>query len=211
MYPEQTIQIVAFLSIAGVLASVFISLKLWRVYKIVRDKSLLLMSFGLLVYGIALFLESIGNLYLGHFASSLHSRRPVEITTLIIHRGSMLSLPLYMISYVLFAVSHYVGSLDVSSSGSRSYILLPVIVLMYLDMNVLSLLVLIIAAYAVLVEYGRASYPTLLFYLLIGLSHLIPLLVFTSGGLAWWTVPLSTSLRGLAPLTLLIISTVKRG
>ncbi len=206
MLPSSFLYVSSVAALAGTASSLVIFARLRETSRVIGDESVMLAALGILVFGVALALEAVGNALLHPaFPQPFLGKRPAQVTALIVNRGTLLSLPLYMVSYVLMAVSQYVGSVDVRP-GRHAAVVLPAILLVYVDINMLSLAVLAAASYMAIVKYGRASLPSAAFYTASGASHLLPFLLNT-GYLDWWIVPTSTVLRGLAPVLLLALST----
>ncbi len=213
--PVTLLYVASFAAIVGAVSTVYAVVRLWRLYRLLDDKSFSILALGFGAYVVALLLEAVGNLFFHPrgLGGSGMGRRPVEIAELIVNRGSLAALPIYNVAYTLMAVSHYVASIgfeedsSVSTLRERLYAVgVPIILLVYGDLNTLSFLILLAAAYAVLARYGRAGAGAVAFYALAGASHLLPIVCVLAGGFDWWVIPVATVLRGLAPLVLLVVS-----
>lgn len=206
MDPYNLLHLSSTIALIGTLSSVIIFTKLRTTSKILGDKSLMLAALGILVFGLALAVEGLGNIaFQPTFPETIPGKRPVEITSLVINRGTLISLPLYMISYVLMAISHYIGSIEIQPQRKMMAIL-PAIIIVYVDINILSFIVLITASYLAIIKYGKATSPATLFYMITGISHILPAVYTYVGSLEWWLIPLSTILRGTAAILLLTSS-----
>ena len=198
MEPHFLVVVAALAGLTGGFASLYMSLVLRRAGALVSDKGLTLASAALIVYAIAVLLESIVNLLApAHLGPS--PRRPQEILTVVVNRGTLIAIPLYTIAYSLMAISHYVTTFPTESR--RRLYAIPVFILLFIDYNIVDLIVLAIAALLVLSQYGVPRQRTVAFYLTLVASHLLPLIILTNPN-AWWAVPASTILRGVAPLIL---------
>ncbi|MCE4618499.1 MAG: hypothetical protein F7C37_03565 [Desulfurococcales archaeon] len=206
MDPYNLLYLSSAIALIGTISGIIIYTKLRLASRILGDKSLMLAGLGILVFGVALAVEGLGNLaFQPTFPETIPGKRPVEITSLVINRGTLISLPLYMISYVLMAVSHYIGSIEIQPRRKMMAIL-PAIIIVYVDINILSFMVLVAASYLAIVKYGKATSPATLFYMIAGLSHILPAVYTYVGSLEWWLIPLSTILRGIAAILLLASS-----
>ncbi len=206
MDPYNLLYLSSAIALIGTISGIIIYTKLRLASRILGDKSLMLAGLGILVFGVALAVEGLGNLaFQPTFPETIPGKRPVEITSLVINRGTLISLPLYMISYVLMAVSHYIGSIEIQPQRKMMAIL-PAIIIVYVDINILSFMVLVAASYLAIVKYGKATSPATLFYMIAGLSHILPAVYTYVGSLEWWLIPLSTILRGIAAILLLASS-----
>ena len=208
MDPFNLLYLSSIVALIGTISVIIIHIKLRSTSKILGDKSLMLAALGILVFGIALAVEGLGNLALKPtFPENIPGRRSVEITSLMINRGTLISLPLYMISYVLMAVSHYIGSIEIQPQR-RMMALLPAIIIVYVDINILSFIVLGAASFLTIIKYGKVTSPATLFYTIAGISHILPVVYTYMGSLEWWLIPLSTILRGIAATLLLSSSLI---
>lgn len=193
-------------SLAGSLASFYLALLLLRVGRAAGDKGLALSSAAMAVFGVALLLESIVNLAAPVCAGG-RGRRPQEILSILLNRGTLAAIPLYTVSYALMAASHYVSGVPLAGSGgsSRLYASTPIMVLLFVDYNIIDLIVLAAAAALVMGRYGAARLPSVAFYAILGASHATAALLLTGESL-WWAIPVSTMLRGMAPTLLLALT-----
>lgn len=206
MDPYNLLYLSSAIALIGTLSSVIIFSKLRKTSIILGDKSLMLAALGILFFGVALAVEGLGNLaFHPTFPETIPGKRPVEITSLVINRGTLISLPLYMISYVLMAVSHYIGSIEIQPQR-KIMVILPAIIIVYVDINILSFIVLVAASYLAIIKYGKAASPATLFYMIAGISHILPAVYTYVGSLEWWLIPLSTILRGVGAILLLASS-----
>lgn len=132
-----------------------------------------------------------------------------ELLAIMVDQGSLAALPLYTASYVLMAASHYVSGVPVrlesQNEEARLPAAIPVLATVFAEYNLVNLAVLVAATILALREYGAARPVTIVFYSMLALSHALPSLIIL-GYAAWWSVPASTMLRGLAPLTLALAS-----
>ncbi|MCE4620435.1 MAG: hypothetical protein F7C33_05360 [Desulfurococcales archaeon] len=177
-----------------------------RVGRVIGDKGLTLASIAMAVYGLTLLLEALVNSF-APARLAVHGRRPQELLSVLVNRGTLVAIPLYTLSYAFLAASHYVSGTAVegSSRREREYAMIPLFILIFIDYNIIDLIVLAIAAIMVLGRYGSARLPTVLFYAILAASHslAIGLLIASS---SWWIIPASTILRGVAPVALLFSS-----
>ncbi len=169
-----TLLAVALEFIAAVL-SLYVYARLSRVSHALDDKALSLAALGFLVYAAALILEALGNIYALSSAHWILRHRQTEearrLAELLLNRGSITALPIYTVSYVLLAASIYVEHTELP----RTTIIIPVFLTLYVDQNIVNLLVLILTASLTLARYGKARLGGLLFYTLTGTSHLLAL------------------------------------
>ena len=192
-------------SLTGALSSFYISLILHRISKPIGDKGLALYSLAMAIFGLSLLIEAAVNI-LTPIHNARPGRRPQEILVLLVNRGTLIAIPLYTLSYSFMAASHYVSSTITENLGSNKLqtALLPILVLVFVDYNLIDLIVLIIASITVLGKYGVPRLPSIIFYTVLGISHSIAAsLLFLEG--QWWVIPLSTITRSLAPLLLLAL------
>ena len=138
---------------------------------------------------------------------AVHGRRPQELLSVLVNRGTLIAIPLYTLSYAFLAASHYVSGTAVegSSRREREYGMIPLFILIFIDYNIIDLIVLAIAAIMVLGRYGSARLPTVLFYTILAASHSLAIGLLAASS-SWWIVPVSTILRGVAPAVLLFSS-----
>ena len=199
------ILITGLFSLAGALSSFYISLILHRISRTIGDKGLALYSLAMAVFGLSLLIEAAVNI-LAPIHITRPGRRPQEILVLLVNRGTLIAIPLYTLSYSFMAASHYVSSTDTGNLGINRVLtaLLPVLVLVFVDYNLIDLIVLIIASAAVLGKYGVPRLPAVAFYIVLGISHSIAASILFLEG-KWWVIPLSTTTRSLAPLLLLAL------
>ncbi|MCE4610119.1 MAG: hypothetical protein F7C36_07080 [Desulfurococcales archaeon] len=199
----------AVIAYLGAFASLYIGLSLFKLGDVIKDKGLTLSAIAMTIFGISLLIEATVNIMAPSYISG-PGRRPQELLSILVNRGTLIAIPLYTISYALMASSHYVSGVSIKETAVslKEFSIIPLFVLMFIDYNVIDLLVLIVAAAIVLGKYGSARLPTVIFYIVLGISHLIPvMLLFASS--SWWIVPLSTLLRGLAPLVLFASSLLR--
>lgn len=184
--------------IASIL-SFYVYARLSRLSRLLDDKALSLAALGFLVYAIALTMEALGNIYA---LASLH-RPPTHpytgetrrLTELLLNRGSITALPVYTVSYVLLAASIYVEHVKLPPA---TQVLVPVFLSLYIDQNMVNLLVLLATASLTLAHYGRARLGGLLFYTLTGTSHLAALIAIATPEHWHSLVVLGMILRSLA-------------
>ncbi|MEB3759820.1 MAG: hypothetical protein GSR72_07735 [Desulfurococcales archaeon] len=199
----------AVIAYSGAFTSLYISLSLFKLGEVIKDKGLTLSAIAMTIFGISLLIEATVNIMAPTYISG-PGRRPQELLSILVNRGTLIAIPLYTISYVLMASSHYVSGVSLRETAipPKEFSVIPLFVIMFIDYNVIDLIVLIVAAIIVLGKYGSARLPTVVFYIVLGISHLVPvMLLFASS--SWWIVPLSTLLRGLAPLILFASSLLK--
>ena len=172
---------------------------------------------ALLVLALGLAAEALVSLAapLGPLGAHGRGRRPAELLALMVDQGILLALPLYTASYVLMAAGHYVSSIPLAEGGETedAEVLpaaVPILAAVFADYNMVDLAVLGAAALLVLRRYGAARLPAVLFYAVLAASHALPSLI-ALGYAAWWVVPASTLLRGLAPLLLAAAARLGRG
>lgn len=206
MNPQALIAASVLISFFGSAISLYISRSLMRVGRAIGDKGLTLASIAMAIYGLTLLIEAFVNSFApAHLA--VHGRRPQELLSVLVNRGTLIAIPLYTLSYAFLAASHYVSGTAVegSSRREREYGMIPLFILIFIDYNIIDLIVLAIAAMMVLGRYGSARLPTVLFYTILAASHSLAIgLLVTSS--SWWIVPVSTILRGVAPAVLLFSS-----
>ncbi len=210
MNSQSFILLSATVSFTGALVSLYIGLSLLKIGKTIRDKGLILSFMAMMTFGIALLIETTVNImtpmYIFRFG-----RKPPELLSILVNRGTLIAIPLYTISYVLMAASHYVSGVSIKETGvsKREFAIIPLFVLMFVDYNIIDLFVLLIAATIVLGRYGSAKVSTVIFYIILGISHFVPITLLIADT-SWWVIPLSTLLRGIAPITLFISSLLRR-
>jgi len=204
--PQALIAASVLISFFGSAISLYISRSLMRVGRAIGDKGLTLASIAMAIYGLTLLIEAFVNSFApAHLA--VHGRRPQELLSVLVNRGTLIAIPLYTLSYAFLAASHYVSGTAVEgpSRREREYGMIPLFILIFIDYNIIDLIVLAIAAMMVLGRYGSARLPTVLFYTILAASHSLAIgLLVTSS--SWWIVPVSTILRGVAPAVLLFSS-----
>ena len=206
MNPQALIAASVLISFFGSAISLYISRSLMRVGRAIGDKGLTLASIAMAIYGLTLLIEAFVNSFApAHLA--VHGRRPQELLSVLVNRGTLIAIPLYTLSYAFLAASHYVSGTAVegSSRREREYGMIPLFILIFIDYNIIDLVVLAIAAIMVLGRYGSARLPTVLFYTILAASHSLAIGLLVAGS-SWWIVPVSTILRGVAPAVLLFSS-----
>ncbi len=206
MDPNSLVLFSALVSLIGVGASLYIGLSLYRIGSTIMDKGLILSSVAMYIFGFTLLIEVLVNL-MAPMHISRPGHRPQEILSLLINRGTVTAIPLYTLSYAFMAVSHFVSgvSLEESNISRKEFAVIPIFLLVFIDYNIIDLIVLIIATILVLGKYGSTRLPTAIFYTILGLSHLMVVVLLVEKT-SWWIVPVSTLLRGLAPIILYISS-----
>ena len=198
------------LAIAGALAGLQLAARIHEVASVISSFSLRLLSIAFMAFSFALFVDAIAPLLYQH--PHQHAargigigmgRRPEEILFLMINRASMLAQPLYMIAYTLYTASIYSSHLPLE--GRRLYSL-PLIALVYMDYNIVALGLLGLAGYMVYTR-GAARPRWLLFYVLLATSHALAIAAMAVTSTTLLTI--STSLRALAPLILVLSAGVR--
>lgn len=203
----------AVVSLSGALISLYIGLSIFHVSKAIKDKGLSVLSLAMIVFSLALLIEALVNI-VTPISIHGHGRRPRELVSLLVNQGTLIAIPLYTVSYVLMAVSHYISgtpvkSIEENTATGKELVSLPLFVLVFIDYNIIDLFVLLIAAIIVLGRYGSARLPTVLFYITLGISHSLAIMLLLVDE-SWWLIPTSTLLRGIAPMILFFSSLIGR-
>jgi len=188
------------LAFAGAAAAAAAAVRLSRLHTLVGDKGFALAAAGLTVYAAALLLEALGNLVSHPWTAGAPDSGgpPGDVAAIIVNRGTLLALPLYMVSYTLIASANYVSLSEYRTELAA----LPLVLLLYIDLNTLSIILLAIAAYLVAARYGWAGKTHVAFYTALAASHTLPILAALDPVNLLWTIPASTIIRATAPLLL---------
>ncbi|AEM38896.1 hypothetical protein Pyrfu_1028 [Pyrolobus fumarii 1A] len=190
------------ISAVGIVATIYASLRLFSASRIVGDQTLILEGIALLMYAIALGVEVTGLLGAvsavgiggGHppWARHLPGMGQSQLEVGKILQASLLAGYLYVASYAVHAASLYAGA-----KSERA--LLPSMVIVYMDYNLIALVLLVAICFALVNIYG-ATRQAVLYHVLICASHAMGIVV-ASLGETWLLAPIA--LRSVAPLALI--------
>ncbi len=153
---------------AGALSSLLVARRLFRVYSVVRDPSMSFMAASFAILGLALLLELAGNTA-GMAGVGVGKGRPVEVSLILANSGVMIASPLYIISYTLYALALYLEHVPIQQNRVFP-MLAPLVYEVYIDNNIVSLILLAISAYLIATR-GNPNPSLGLLISLLGLSH----------------------------------------
>ena len=164
----------AIIETIGGITGVLLFDKLCRASRLVGERSLCITGLAFLAYSAGLVLEALGNIYTysaGVEAPSW-SRRPETVSLLALNRGTLLAAPLYIVAYTLCAVALYYTHVPLEDGRrNRIYAAAPLVLQMYVDYNLVALVVLSAAVLLATRRYGGVKGPGIVFYLLAAASH----------------------------------------
>jgi len=203
----------AAVGLAGAVAALLTAQRLCRVSALVGDKSICLNGYAFVAYAAGLLVETLSLLAA---AAAMHSQalaealgRPELVTRILSGRGVLLAAPFYAISYSLAAAALYVEHVELPEQGRAAAAALPLIAQLYVDYN-LVLLLLLAAAMALAYERYRPPLARFMaFYGVAAASHVVALLLPMAASPE--VVYASLLLRGAAPIVFQAVARAGRG
>ncbi len=170
--------LVLFLGIISLFLSVLIARKFYLAGKIISSQSLQLASASYLLLGIAVIVEAISLLYIP--SPSILSKSvggqpvfPIERMEALAYRGILFAAPLYTITYTLFLVSAYIEYTSIENKEKTIITGIFFPLALYLDYNVVALIVLSLAVYKIIRVYGKTTLPSIILYGTLITSHML--------------------------------------
>ena len=188
-------------TLSGVLPLVYAAFRLLGVARLTGDTRFALEAISLIIFAVGLALEALGLissvLQLGGHRPpwARHAIPGVEVGMVL--QASLLAGYLYVASYAVHAGALYSGRFEP---------LLPAILVVYAEYNIIALVFLAVLCYA-LVEVYRAGRQAVIYHGVLCASHMLGILAAGIGGAALAAPPV---LRGAAAW-LLLLPTGRRG
>ncbi|UXD22248.1 hypothetical protein IPA_02880 [Ignicoccus pacificus DSM 13166] len=161
--------LLSIIGIIGGVLSLYLAAKLLEVSEITDDPGTFLVSLALALLAGALLLEGFDFLAPSPPERGLHYgwRMHPVLRMMRTYDLSILASSFYLISYVLYFAGIYV------SSKCSSLLSLPIVLLLYMDYNALSVIILLISSILTYAKLGSRGISWSLFLLTLGFGHLL--------------------------------------